>query len=184
MSIGLKVSPTPHVDSDAKFKECICIHSSHEKQRATNLLRIPSIRAEMACDVRIHAMPNGVGLVNRIEAWLVPQSPAIGSVHTPKHRIASGARLPQPRSTETSGSGGRAADRQSRACLSAASLRGGPEVEYCRWSPEGPAAVERQTRCGALGPPGARVRERAWAEAQIEDQSTIYRTCRLRAVFR
>ena len=36
-----------------------------------------------------------------------------------------------------------------------ASLRGGPEVEYCRWSPEGPAAVEPQTLCGASGRPGA-----------------------------
>ena len=30
-----------------------------------------------------------------------------------------------------------------------ASWRGGPEVEYWRWSPEGSAVVERQTRCGA-----------------------------------
>ena len=35
-----------------------------------------------------------------------------------RHRIAPEAHLPQPRSTETSGSGGREADRQSRACLS------------------------------------------------------------------
>ena len=33
-----------------------------------------------------------------------------------------------------------------------ASLRGGPEIEYCRRSPEGPAAVERRARCGASGP--------------------------------
>ena len=34
------------------------------------------------------------------------------------HHNAAGANLPQPRSAEISGSGGRAADRQSRACLS------------------------------------------------------------------
>ena len=67
------------------------------------------------------------------------------------HHSAAGANLPQPRSAEIPGSGGRAADRQSRACLSAASLRGGPGIEHCRWSPEGPAAVERKTRCGGSG---------------------------------
>ena len=90
-----------------------------------------------------------------------------------KYRTALGARLPQPRSTQTSGSGGRAADRQSRACLSAASLRGGPEVEYCRWSPEGSAAVERQARCGASGYRSAS--QRAESGHPIGDQSTIYR---------
>ena len=69
----------------------------------------------------------------------------------PTRHSAAGANLPQPRSAEIPGSGGRAADRQSRACLSAASLRGGPGIEHCRWLPEGPAAVERKTRCGGSG---------------------------------
>ena len=32
-----------------------------------------------------------------------------------------------------------------------ASLRGGPGIEYCKWSLKGPAAVERQARRGGSG---------------------------------
>ena len=78
---------------------------------------------------------------------LLPTAPRL------KPRSAAGANVSQPRSTETPGSGGRVADRQSRACLSAASLRDGPGVEYCRWSSEGPATVEPQRRCGSSGSP-------------------------------
>jgi hypothetical protein len=107
---------------------------------------------------RHHSLRKGAG---RLISAKLPIGVAVPGLHSSKRssktprslnpRSAAGANLLQPRSAEDSGSGGCAADRQSRACLSAASLRGGPESEHCRWSPEGPATVERKTRCGGSG---------------------------------